>query len=185
MIPEWRIALLRLVNVFRWEVLVGLWFRRTLMRNLLRSSRDREVARILRSREGKELFSFRRIVGSRAEAVVVMAYLSFAGCAAGTLIAGSLMGAARVLGFPSWLVFLTYFVGLCSWVTMMLGYGIGRLGPTPPENLSPEYSGDIGADFDVENNPRVGIGVSVCGIALSLAIAGLLFVHLPYPSTWG
>lgn len=178
--------ILAAVNVYRWEALAGLWLRRRFMRTLLRSSRDQDVARVLDSPDGAELFAFRRLVGSREEAILMMAYSSFTGSAVGMIIGGMFLTAlSRSLGFPDIFVFLAYFVALCSWVTMVIGYATAKLGPAPPENPAPEYNGDIGWEFDIERNPRVGLGVSIWGILVSLVGAWSMLVYLPHPSTWG
>lgn len=176
--------ILAILNVYRWEVLAGLWLRRRFMRLMLRSAGDREVVGMMRRNE-RDLFSFKALVGSRYYAVLLMTYSSFTGAAVGVILSGILAAVSRATGFPGVLTFLSFFVGLCSWGTMAIGLAVAKLGPIPAENPDPEYNGDIGWDYDVEGNPRVGLGISVCGIGISLLGAWLMVTYLPHPSTWG
>ncbi|MDR7382223.1 hypothetical protein [Promicromonospora iranensis] len=168
-----------LLNVFRAEVLIGLWLIRILARLFVRSWRNA-------SPDPKHPFPWALSAQDRREAYENMMGLSYFGMSVLGVGGGLVFGvSARALGFPTILEFLGYLAVAAPCTVTLIAYFVVRHRLARIKDRSDGHeSVGVAWEVDIENNPRVLIGASLSGLAASAILAFLLLIILPDPSTW-
>jgi hypothetical protein len=169
--------LIAVLNIFRAEVLLGLWLIRVVARFAVRPWRDSFADPSLP-------FPWATVVADRQDARDSILQLSYFGMSALAVLGGLAFGIpARLLGFPAILVFLAYLAVLAPCAVVVVAHltiqqTLDRVfAVSPPAEQSPW-------GLNVEKNPRAFLAVSLWGLAASVVVALALTAWLPHPSTW-
>jgi hypothetical protein len=174
-----RRIVLAVLNVFRTEVLIGLWLVRTLARISVRSWRESFP-------DPKKPFPWAIVAHDRREAYENMLPLSYFGMGVLGVLGVLLFGApARLLGFPAILELLGYMAVAVPCLVTLMAYFNVRMRLNKLRDSANAPAGKVSWDVDIEQNRGVLLGSSICGIVIAALVACAFLVLLPDPSTWG
>jgi hypothetical protein len=167
------------LNVFRTEVLLGLWLVRVMARLAVRSWRSAFP-------DPDKPFPWALVAHDRREAYENMMGLSYFGMSVLAVGGGLIFGIpARHFGFPPVLEFLGYMAVATPCMVTLIAYLVVRLRLSKTRESSvPSRVGEVAWEVDVEKNQRVLFAASLSGISVAAILAFLLLVALPDPSTW-
>ena len=177
--PGSGVTLIAVLNVFRTEVLLGLWLIRVVARFVVRSWRDSSPDPLLP-------FPWATVVADRQEARDSILQLSYFGMSALGVLGILAFGIpARLLGFPVILVFLGYLAWLAPCAVVVVAHlTVQRTLSLVFDLANPPPAGQSPWELDIEKNPRAFLGASLWGLAVSVVVALALTAWLPHPSTW-
>ncbi|MFI2362547.1 hypothetical protein [Promicromonospora sp. NPDC019610] len=167
------------LNIFRTEVLLGLWLIRVVARFAVRSWRDSFPG------PGSSL-PWATMVADRQEARDSILQLSYFGMSALCVLGILAFGVpARLLGFPVIFTFLGYLAALAPCAVVAVAHlTVQRTLSLAFDIADPPPAGESPWELDVEKNPRAFLGVSLWGLSVSVVVALALTAWLPHPFTW-
>ncbi|MFI8525663.1 hypothetical protein ACIGB8_14515 [Promicromonospora sukumoe] len=165
------------LNIFRTEVLLGLWLIRVVARFVVRSWRHSFP-------DSGLPFPWATVVADRQDARDSILQLSYFGMSALAVLGVLAFGIpARLLGFPAILVFLGFLAALAPCAVVLVAHLTIRR-TLDRAFAAPALAEQVPWELDVEKNPRAFLAVSLWGLALSVVVALALTAWLPHPSTW-